>query len=606
MVYKIVLSIIVTLLLLILIKIHLLIINKNIVKLTILKKELIEREKKYMLAIDGSNDIIWEWNLENNVVFISEKWTSMTGYPLDENINRLDFMKKIIHEDDLVNACSSLKNYIEGKVICYQSEFRIKIKNDTYKWLFVRAKGLRDEANKIIKLSGSITDISDRKVIDEEIKHRAYYDFLTNLPNKLLATDILEKTMKNYKVNKKKGAIIFIDLDDFKRVNDTLGHHYGDQLLKIIAEVIKLTFDKNDTVARLGGDEFLIIMNDLKGKEDIILSCDKLLKIFKKTFEVGERHIYITASMGITIFPGDSNNIDTLLINADAAMYKAKETGKNKYCFFDEKINSKLKRTGEIVKYLRQAIKENELEIYYQPQIDSHKRTIVGLEALLRWNSNEIGSVSPCEFIPIAEETGLISNIGEWVIKNVCKQIKQWEFNCKISMNVSVNISSIQLQDENFVEKIKQIVYENDIDPRLIELEITETSLMNNIDKGMDILSELKGNGFKVALDDFGTGYSSLKYLKTLPIDNLKIDKAFIDNITINKKDEEMVKGIIQLAHNLNLKVIVEGVETKEQYDLLENINSNIIQGYYFSRPVPPKEIERMMLNGINDLYVVN
>ncbi|MBU3144937.1 GGDEF domain-containing phosphodiesterase [Clostridium sp. CF012] len=339
-------------------------------------------------------------------------------------------------------------------------------------------------------------------------------------------------------------------------------------------------------------------MNDIKSKKDIILKCDKLIEIFKKTFEIGERHVYTSASMGITIFPSDSDDINTLLINADAAMYKSKETGKNKYCFFDEKISNELIRKNEIERYLRQAIKENEFEIHYQPQIDTHRKTIIGLEALLRWNSKKIGSVSPYEFIPIAEETGLINDIGEWVIKNICKQIKLWEFNLKIHMNVSVNVSPVQLQDDKFVEKIKQIVSGKDIDPRLIEIEITETSLMNNIENGVDILQELKSHGFKIALDDFGTGYSSLKYLKTLPIDNLKIDKSFVDNITINKRDEEMLKGIVQLAHKMDLNVIVEGVETKEQYELLKNMKVSFIQGYYFSRPLPAKEIEKIILNG--------
>lgn len=579
-------------------KIYLLIIkkNENTEELILIKKESIEKEKRYMLTIDGSNDALWEWDLENNNVFVSEKWTSITGYIINKDMDFIGFIKGLIHEDDISNVCNNFNNYNDGKVTCYQTEFRIRTKNDNYKWLFVRAKGLQNEENKIIRLAGSITDITYRKEIEEEIKHKAYYDALTNLPNKILVMDIITNRIKEFKHNKKQGAIIFLDLDDFKKINDTSGHHYGDQLLKIIAEILKISFDEKDTVGRFGGDEFLIIMNDIKSKEDVILKCDILIDMFKKTFEIGERNVHTSASMGITIFPRDSDDINKLLINADAAMYKAKDNGKNKYCFFDEKISNELKRKSEIEKNLRQAINEHELEIYYQPQVDSNKKTIVGVEALLRWNSKESGSVSPYEFIPIAEETGLINNIGEWVIKNVCKQIKLWELNCKILMKVSINVSTVQLQDERFVEKIKQIVSLNDVDSRLIEFEITETSLMNNIDKGIDILNELKSSGFSIALDDFGTGYSSLKYLKTLPIDNLKIDKSFVDNITINKKDEEMAKGIIQLAHNMNLNVIVEGVETKEQYDLMKNMKSDIIQGYYFSRPVPPKEIEKMIL----------
>jgi diguanylate cyclase (GGDEF)-like protein/PAS domain S-box-containing protein len=598
-IYKIVFGIICVLLMLMMLKIYLLILkkNENIEELILLKEELFEKEKRYMLAIDGSNDAIWEWDLENNNVFVSEKWTSITGYIINKNMDFIGFIRNLIHDDDIKNVCDNFNDYYEGKVTCFQSEFRMRIKNDNYKWLFVRAKGLQNEENKTIKLSGSITDITDRKEIEEEIKHKAYYDALTNLPNKTLVTDIIENKIKEFKLNKKEGAIIFLDLDDFKKINDTLGHHYGDQLLKIIAEILKISFDEKDTVARFGGDEFLIIMNDIKGNDDVILKCDLLIEIFKKTFEIGERHVYTSASMGVTVFPRDSDDINKLLINADAAMYKAKDNGKNKYYFFDEKISNELKRKSEIEKNLRQSINEHELELHYQPQVDSNKKTIVGVEALLRWNSKEMGSVSPYEFIPIAEETGLINYIGEWVIKNVCKQIKQWEFDCKILMKVSINVSPVQLQDEKFVEKVKQIVSGNDIDTRLISFEITETSLMNNIDKGIDILNELKSSGFSIALDDFGTGYSSLKYLKTLPIDNLKIDKSFVDNIINNKKNEEMAKGIIQLAHNMNLTVIVEGVETKEQYDLMKNMNSDIIQGYYFSRPVPPKEIEKMILN---------
>ncbi|MBU3144938.1 diguanylate cyclase [Clostridium sp. CF012] len=254
MICKVGLCIIAILLLIIYFKNYLLITkkNKNIEQLTILKKELIQKEKRYMLAIDGANDAIWEWDLRNTNVFISEKWTSITGYAINQNINFIDFVKNIIHEEDYNNVRSNLSDYMEGKVTCYQSEFRIKIKSGSYKWLFVRAKGLENEENKIIKLSGSITDITDRKVIEEEIKHRAYHDFLTKLPNKLLVTEIIEKTIQDFKHSGKKGAIIFIDLDDFKKVNDTLGHHYGDQLLKIIAEILKFSFDKKDTVARLG------------------------------------------------------------------------------------------------------------------------------------------------------------------------------------------------------------------------------------------------------------------------------------------------------------------------------------------------------------------
>ncbi|NMM64762.1 EAL domain-containing protein [Clostridium sp. P21] len=554
-----------------------------------------ESEERYKLALDGSNDVIWEWNMNTDKLLFSDKWTNITGYNLDEYTSLNSIIEDLVEEDkyDLISNIENLKN---NKSLFFKSKFRIKSKYEGYKWLYIRGKVLKGSQGKAIKVAGSITDVTETKKIQDEISYRAYHDHLTGLPNRTLLMNKLINALANRKSEKNKGAIIFIDLDDFKKTNDTLGHNYGDELLKEVSELLKKSIGEKNIIGRIGGDEFLILIPNMKDSSYAESLGKKIISIFKNPFQIEEKQIYTSASIGITVFPDDGEDINTLLKNADTAMYKSKENGKNKYCFFDINMSNDIFRKSLIEKNLRFALKNKEFYIYYQPQIDLTSGKIRSLEALLRWNNSELGVVSPGEFIPIAEETGMIFEIGKWVIMEVCAQNKKWKDKGYDYETIAINISSIQLQNENFQSVVKNAIEETGINPEFIEFEITESSLMDCFDDNIRLLNHFKSMGMKIALDDFGTGYSSLNYLTLLPINTLKIDKSFIDRITMSSRDKEITDGIIKLAHNINLEVISEGVEIEEQLNLLKNMSCDIVQGYYFSKPVSTDSMEKFLL----------
>ncbi|MCG8502568.1 MAG: EAL domain-containing protein [Firmicutes bacterium] len=565
--------------------------NQNIEELVRLKKTLQKKEERYRLAIEGANDIIWEWNLKEKKIFISDKWTALTGIKIKDGANIAGQLKKQIHPEDLKKMIKDFKDFNNGKFRYYQSEFRVKTSDGNYKWFYIRGKSLKNQHNKIYKLSGSIVDITEKKNTEEYIKYIAYYDDLTKLPNQNKCMKILEEHLN---VSTKKSAIILIDLDDFKKVNDTLGHDYGDKLLVAICRKIKSFIKENIVISRMGGDEFLIIMKDIEDREQVEVFCEKVLEMFTVPFQIENKQVYITASMGIAIHPKDGKECKTLRRNADTAMYEAKSSGRNKFQFFNTKMSDALIRKTEIEKSLRQAVHNREFKIHYQPQYDLKNQRISGLEALLRWHTEHLGFVSPAEFIPIAEETGLIVPIGEWILEEVFRQIRYWNNNGYRFGSIAVNISSVQLQSKSFMKKISEISKQyRDISSQSLEFEITESVLLNNLDSSMKIFDQMKSMGFKIALDDFGTGYSSLNYLKMLPTDTLKIDKLFIDHITKYQNNQSIIDGIIKLAHSMQIRVVAEGVETEEQLQILKRFNCDIIQGFHYCKPLPSEQLEK-------------
>lgn len=432
------------------------------------------------------------------------------------------------------------------------------------------------------------------RLSEERYKHLAYYDNLTSLPNKISFVGELDKAIDYSNKTGEKGAVLFIDLDNFKRVNDTLGHHYGDRLLKVVADRLKTIIDKNNTLYRLGGDEFLVLMKNVENKKPIVNTCKKITNNFKNHFELDGKQIFTTVSIGISLYPNDGLDSNSILKNADTAMYRAKDLGRNRYEFYNIEMFNEILKKSQIEKGLRDAIIKNEFQLYYQPQIDCKTRKIMGMEALLRWKSNDFGFVSPTEFIPIAEETSLIVPIGQWVLKTACKQAKQWlDFGYNLGA-IAVNVSIVQLQHPGFIHIVKSALIDSNLPPKLLEIEITESVLMQCLDYNITILNELKKLGINISLDDFGTGYSSLNYLRILPINNLKIDKSFIDSIHLNSGDKEIADGIIQLAHKMNLTVIAEGVEWEDQFQILQYLNCEMVQGYLFSRPIPADHIENL------------
>jgi diguanylate cyclase (GGDEF)-like protein/PAS domain S-box-containing protein len=438
-------------------------------------------------------------------------------------------------------------------------------------------------------------EINVRIVMEDKVKKLAYYDYLTGLPNKRLFTDRLNQCILDTASNGKILGVLFLDLDSFKRVNDTMGHAKGDELLKMVSERLLNTIRESDTVCRVGGDEFLILIQNLENVNYIREISEEILNIFKAPFGIDGNDLYVTTSIGGAIYPVDGENVELLIKNADIAMYKAKEKGENKFELCTEVFKEDLVKEMKLTNSLYRAIERNELELYYQPQVSIISGDIIGLEALIRWNNAELGMVNPADFIYIAEKTGLILPIGEWVLKTACSQKKKWQEEGILDVPIAVNLSVNQFQNKKIIEDIIKILKETGLNPKDLELEITENIIMKETDYIIDSLKQLKELGVKIAIDDFGTEYSSLNYIKQLPVDKIKIDMSFVKGININHKDEAIIKVIISLAKNLGLKVIAEGVETKEQLEFLKEQMCDEIQGYYYYKPMPANVMVEMM-----------
>jgi diguanylate cyclase (GGDEF)-like protein len=445
----------------------------------------------------------------------------------------------------------------------------------------------------------SFRDITKRRKSEEQITKMAYFDVLTQLPNRYLLKDRLDQAIVYAAKYNKLLAVIYLDLDNFKRINDTFGHSVGDKLLQAISGRLEKHIRNVDTIsrpgtdlpeptiARLGGDEFTILLREIKELQDASRVAQRIIDLFTDPFVIENRELYVSTSIGISLYPNDGEDVDTLLKNADAAMYHAKEKGKNNFQFFTEALNVEVLERFTLENSLRKAKENNELQLYYQPQFDIHKREIIGVESLLRWMHPERGMLFPDTFIPIAQDSGLIVSIGEWVLRTACKQNKAWQIAGYKPIYVTVNISSTQFEQNDFARSVALALSESDLNPQYLEIELTESILMKPIETTSRTLKELKALGVKLAIDDFGTGYSSLGYLKRLPIDTLKIDRSFVRDIMHDPDDRAIVQAIIALARALNLKIIAEGVETDEQLTYLREQGSDGIQGFLLSYPLP-------------------
>jgi len=450
--------------------------------------------------------------------------------------------------------------------------------------VYLMSDVVTNNRGEIIAKITTCEDISDRKRNEETIRNLAFYDSLTGLPNRSLFIDRMLQELAKAKRQRQMMAVIFIDLDRFKVINDTLGHATGDLLLQAVAKQLKESIREGDTVSRLGGDEFLLLFPDITQVKDVSVIAEKIVHKFSEAFMVNDKELYISASLGISIFPDNSDSTETLIKHADTAMYYAKQQGRNNYQFYSPKIDAYTTKKLEIEANLRKAIANNELMLYYQPQVSLNSGQIIGAEALLRWQSIGHGFISPAEFIPIAEETGLIQPIGEWIFRTVCRQIKQWQDAGLQKIRISVNVSMNQFRQNTFIEILVGILKEMDIQPDCIELEITESAIMHDTGLTTTMLNELRSLGIKIAIDDFGTGYSSLSYLKYLPISRLKLDQSFVHSLGINPNDEAISRAIIAMAHSLNLQVVAEGVENADQLTLLKTYSCDEVQGFLFSK----------------------
>jgi len=442
-------------------------------------------------------------------------------------------------------------------------------------------------------------DVSAARAMSLQIAHSAEHDFLTGLPNRMLLSDRIRQAIVNAQRHSKQVAVLFLDLDGFKHINDSLGHSVGDKLLQSVGKRLVDCGRAADTVSRQGGDEFVVLLSEVEHSEDAAIAACRMLTAVAEPHAVDEQELHVTTSIGVSIYPDDGLDPETLIKNADTAMYQAKENGRQSYQYFKPAMNARAVERQSIEASLRRALARREFSLHYQPKVNFASRAITGSEALLRWAHPTLGAVSPAQFIPIAEDCGLILPIGNWVLRQACHQARVWADAGLPATTMAVNVSAREFRSENFLEQLFVILDETGMDPTLLELELTESVLMKHVDSAAAILRTLRDRGVRVAVDDFGTGYSSLSYLRRFPIDALKIDQSFVGQIAAGGDDASIVTAVIGMARSLRLRVVAEGVETLAQLEFLEAQKCDEAQGYYFSRPVPAPEFADLLRSGI-------
>jgi len=556
------------------------------------QNELKASEQRYQLVVDGSNDGIWDWNLQTNRYFSSIIYKKEFGYDKDDFPDDMMDWDSLIHEDDRKRAIDRVNKYLNREIGNYEVEYRIRCKDGSYRWILSKGQAVWDKDGKPIRIAGSHTDITERKKMEARLHYLAYYDQLTGLPNRV---HLEEKVNDIIRDNKHQHlAFIYLDIDNFKHINDTMGHTIGDQLLKHISKILISKVRDPDFVARLSGDEFAIVLLDVIDKEKIKSRINEILDELRKPWVIENQVFYVAASMGIALYPEHGTDLAMLMQNADTAMFNAKEKGRDGFAFFSSDMREKAWNFIQLSNKLRRAIKNNEFFLLYQPQIDLTENRVAGVEALIRWKNPENGIVCPQDFIPFAEQTGQIFYIDDWVFRKACLQKRKWHDMGKSNIRMSINISSRRLGQQNLIENIKNAIAFSGLDCPGVAVEITETAAMTDLDRAIYILNELKKLGIIIALDDFGKGLSSLTYLKELPIDLLKIDKDFIRNVVNSISDGYIFESLVYLAHHMGLKVVAEGIETREQLMFVKNCGCDYAQGYYFSKPLASNEVEQI------------
>jgi diguanylate cyclase (GGDEF)-like protein len=463
---------------------------------------------------------------------------------------------------------------------------------------------VRERTAELLKTTKALQEqITERNRAEEQLNYLAYHDVLTTLPNRSLFKDRLAQALLVAERDRQMLAVLLLSLDQFKNISDTLGPAMADRLICDVAARLKSGTREGDTLAYWGGDEFVLLLTQVTGADDAVEIAQRVQLILEPRIDLDSHEVHLTASIGIGLSPVDGQDDESLMKNAGAALFQAKEHDGNTYRFYTADMNAKALKRLTLENKLRRAIERNEFIVYYQPKVDINTWQIVGAEALVRWKDPELGLVSPAEFIPLAEETGLIVPIGNWVSKTACAQTKQWHsegFDC---LGISVNLCARQFQEQDLVSTVIEILEQSELEPKYLELEITESSIMTNADFAVKVLTELKQMGIRVSVDDFGTGFSSLGYLKRLPIDILKIDQSFVRDVSTDPDDAALVMAIITLAHNLRLKVIAEGVETEEQLRILRLLRCDEIQGYLFSKPLPADEFRELLIREQNGSF---
>jgi len=539
-------------------------------------------------VFENNTEAIMITDADHNLVSINRAFTEITGYTADEVLGKNPrFLSSGRHGKSYYEAFYESLNSKDQ----WRGEIWNKRKNGEIfpEWSTISV--LRDEQGKITHYIAVFLDITERKKEEERIQYLANYDVLTNLPNRYLLNDRLEQGLNLAQRHQTKMAVLFIDLDHFKNINDSLGHDVGDELLKQVALRLQGCLRRSDTLARQGGDEFVALLGDLGSEDEATFVAEKMIESLRGEFPVSEHHLVVTPSIGVSIYPDDGETSVQLLRNADLAMYRAKESGRNQLQYYEPSMNVKAVQRLQLENDLRIAIAKDQLMLYYQPKVSVSSGMVVGMEALLRWQHPELGFISPAQFIPVAEESGMINEIGDWVLRQAALQQRIWQSMGYRIVPVAVNLSVRQFGQKDLVEKIRAIVHETGLEPHYIELELTESILMDMGENNLGVMDRLNEAGFALALDDFGTGYSSLSRLKLLPVKSLKIDQSFVRDIATDENDEAIVNATAVLAHAMEMKVVAEGVETQVQLDFIRDMLCEEYQGYLFSRPKPANEV---------------
>jgi diguanylate cyclase (GGDEF)-like protein/PAS domain S-box-containing protein len=539
-------------------------------------------EKRYRLLFERNLAGVFRTTLAGRVVECNKAAAALFGYDAPEEVMALSVASLYYTAADREAFLTKLSS--EKSVANHEMRFRRK--NGDTAWAMVNASLVDEDPNIPGIVEATLVDITKRKFAEERVKTLAYYDALTGLPNRTLLGDRLSTALATARRQKHKVALLFLDLDRFKIINDSLGHSVGDLLLQDVAARLKTFTREQDTVARLGGDEFLIVLTNIKDIPSAAVAAERFMDAMTTRFVIQGHSLSVGCSLGISIFPEDGADNDTLIKNADAAMYSAKDGGRNNFQFFTADMNAQAVERLTLENGLRQARDKKELFLEYQPQINTVTGEIIGLEALLRWQHPEMGLIPPNRFIGIAENSGLIVPIGEWVLRTACSQARKWQAEGLPAVSIAINVSAVQFRQQGFCELIRRVLRETGLAPHYLELELTESLLLANVDVTLSVLQELKAMGLTLAIDDFGTGYSSFAYLKRFPISKVKIDRSFVRDVAVNPDDAAITTAIISMAKSLNLKVIAEGVEDEAQMSFLRSHQCDEIQGYYFSKPL--------------------
>lgn len=548
-------------------------------------------------VFDSSLEGIYITDTQGTILAANAAATRITGYTTEELIgNNPRILKSNYHDPDFYVALWDAirrNNQWEGEIWNLRKDGELFTE-----WLSISA--IKNDHGEVQNYVGIFIDISKQKQAENRLAYQAFHDALTGLPNRYLFFDRLDWAILQAKRHQTSCAVLFIDLDHFKYVNDTFGHDKGDLVLQKTAQKIKSCIRENDTFARMGGDEFTVLLQDFDTLDDISLTSQRIIQALESPIYINGQKIYVSASIGVSIFPEDGEDASVLMKHADTAMYSAKNDGRKRHHFFKLSMESYAVKRVEMEEHLRNALLQGEFKVFYQPQINLATGHIVGAEALVRWQRPNLGLIPPGQFIPYAEETGLIIPIGEWVLREACTQCQFWQQTGWPSLRIGVNLSAHQFKQTGLFNMVHTVLKDTGLKPQFLDLELTESDAMQNVDASLKILMELKELGIQVSIDDFGTGYSSLSYLKQFPIDRLKIDRSFIADIATDPNDATIVQAIVAMAHCLSLDVVAEGVETEEQLKFLRQHGCNEVQGYFLGHPVPADEFRQLLAQPVS------